>query len=100
MSLISSAVVALEKELEWYKQQNAEAKAVIAQLHRGYALPGEVTYIHPADFAEMVNREVARNDFFFHQPGTPVPLDLTTLFVRGVRYKQSVWMPKITKNFE
>ena len=100
MSLISSAVVALEKELEYYKQQTEEARAVIAQLHRGYALPGEVTYIHPADYAEITNKLAQSDTFFLDYPIYADKIDFTTSTVKGTRYKQSVWMPKITKNFE
>ena len=100
MSFISSAVVALEKELEYYKQQTEEARAVIAQLHRGYALPGEVTYIHPADYAEVLDKLTKSDTFFLNYPLYADRIDFTVNTVKGTRYKQSVWMPKITKNFE
>lgn len=87
---ICRAVESLEKEKDWYKSQYEEAKAVIAQLHRGYALPGEPTYIHPADFGELISKSM-RNCIF---NGTDLIFDDT-----GVRFKQSALMPQITKNF-
>jgi hypothetical protein len=96
-SWIIGAVENLERELQYYREVAKEQEAIIKQLHRGYALPGEVTYIHPADFMEIVNNLDARHldiysDPDSHKNGVHVVL--------GIPYAQSPYMPQITKNIK
>lgn len=88
--MVTRAVEQLEHDLNWYKAQYEEAVKVIAQLHRGYALPGEPTYIHPADFGDLINKSMSVVDCVFN--GTDLILRDT-----GVRFKQSALMPQISK---
>jgi len=92
---VSGLVKALELELRYYKNAVKEQEAVIKQLHRGYALPGEVTYIHPYDFAEMINKleTIVTNIYSVNSLS-----DLGIVSVEGQRFKQSPYMPQITKN--
>ena len=91
------AIVAnLEKEKDYYKQQLEETRTVIKQLTEGVK-PGEVEYIHPYDFAEMINSVsmisiidvgVARGYIdVFEDPN-------------GKKYKQSPLIPAKSKNFK
>ena len=91
------AIVAnLEKEKDYYKQQLEETRTVIKQLTEGVK-PGEVEYIHPYDFAEMINSVsvssiidmgVARGYIdVFEGPN-------------GKKYKQSPLIPAKSKNFK
>ena len=98
---LRGSITAIEREMEYYKQQYEEARAVIAQLHRGYALPGETTYIHPADFAEILNKSLQFVSYVdVKSQSSRIGSDSDVYVVSGVRYKQSALMPKITKNFE
>jgi|ERR1700676_473758 len=94
---IIGAVENLERELQYYRQVAKDQEGIIKQLHRGYALPGEVTYIHPMDFMEIVNNLsvchlTAYSDPDSHKNGVHVVL--------GIPYVQSPYMPQITKNFK
>lgn len=91
------AIVAnLQKECDYYKEQCKEYAAVVKQLTEGVK-PGEVEYIHPYDFAEMINSVsvisiidvgVARGYIdVFEDPN-------------GKKYKQSPLIPAKSKNFK
>ncbi|VVB52851.1 Uncharacterised protein [uncultured archaeon] len=97
MSLVRMAQAA-EAELTWYKKELDEARAVIAQLHRGYGLPGEVTYIHPADFAELLDKAKQHEVVIFNWGASDPTPDMNIVSFGGQRFKQSALMPKITKN--
>jgi hypothetical protein len=93
---VSDLVKMVEREADYYLQQLDECRAVIKQLHRGYALPGEVTYIHPYDLAELLNK-VSHLDFIL-PADVNQPQDMSFVSVGGVRFKQSLEMPQITNN--
>lgn len=91
-SMLGAAVDHLEYEIKYLRETIEEQKAVIAQLHRGYPLPGEPTLIHPYDMAEIVNRTNVMDILSF--PFDPKNLSgLVTIC--GTRYKQTPFMPQI-----
>jgi hypothetical protein len=91
---VSGLVKALELELQYYKNMSKEQEAVIKQLHRGYVLPGEVTYIHPYNFAEILQNI----DFIDVYPHPEKDNFNNLIWVKGTAYKQSPYMPQITNN--
>ena len=94
--VVANAVQQMAHDLNWYKAQYEEAKKVIAQLHRGYALPGEPTYIHPADLAELAQKSLSVMDVY-RGSDDKCPFIITHT---GQRFQQSALMPQITKNFQ
>ena|ERR1700682_6016706 len=93
---VSGLVKALELELKYYKDVTKEQEAVIKQLHRGYALPGEVTYIHPYDFAEIITKADFIDVFSLEKPDTSFN---GVIVVKGIAFKQSPFMPQVTNKF-
>jgi hypothetical protein len=93
---LAAAVNALEQEIKYYRRENEEQKKVIEQLHRGYALPGEVTYIHPYDMCEILNNLAPKDVILFNANN----YERDIIDVKGVRYKQTPYMPCITKNIK
>lgn len=93
----------VEHEMKYLRESLDEATNVIWQLHRGYALPGKPTYIHPADLSELVNDHVSS------VAGTYASIitddwdgkfsDRSLVNIRGNLYKMSVHMPQITTKF-
>ena len=96
VDVLKSEVSALKSELKYYKDEAKEKQEIIEQLHRGFTKPGDVVYIHPFDFAEIVN-SVDFTDVFFtlHQN-----CDNSFHEIKGIRYKQSAFMPQYTKNIK
>jgi hypothetical protein len=89
----------VEYELKYYKDSLDDATEVIAQLHRGYALPGKPTLIHPADLSELLNDATASMDYaYIFQNGVDKAPN-NNLCIRGTTYKQSTHMPQITTKF-
>lgn len=93
---ISGLVAALESELSYYRGLAKEQQEIIEQLHRGYPEPGKVVYIHPADFAELVNK-LPISCFFLDR--TNEKTDPSIHNISGIWYKQSASMPQITTKF-
>jgi hypothetical protein len=93
---LAAAVNALEQELKWYRKENEEQKKVIEQLHRGYALPGEPTLIHPYDMLEILDKLSNEACIWFN----PTEHTRDIIDVKGVRYKQTPYMPCISKNIK
>jgi hypothetical protein len=89
----------VERELKYYRDSLDEATNVINQLHRGYALPGKPTYIHPADLGELLN-DLTISTIYMTTPGWGGTVtDSSLVNIRGNVYKQSVHMPQITTKF-
>ncbi len=82
-------------EHELNKDSLDEATAVIGQLHRGYALPGKPTLMHPADLSELINDHMVSQ----HYTDTDFTSVHPLVSIRGITYKQSIHMPQITTKF-
>lgn len=89
----------VERELKYYKDTVDEQREVIEQLHRGYALPGKPTLIHPADLTELIDKCVV-SQFCVTTPGWGGTVtDRSLINIRGTVYKQSTHMPQVTTKF-
>jgi hypothetical protein len=103
LGTLRAMVENVEHELKYYKDAVDEQAKVIEQLHRGYALPGKPTYIHPADLSELINdhiTSVAGNYVNVITDGWDGTVrDKSLVNIRGNIYKQSVHMPQITTKF-
>lgn len=71
--------------------------AVIKQLVNG---PGEVEYIHPLDLFDLINATTEDGvvDVYCHKGGAENLDSTITIVSTGKKYKQSIYIPKRTKN--
>jgi len=80
---IVSMVANLVKEKDYYKNLAEEAKVVIKQLSEG---PGEVEYIHPIDFGDLIDgnifMDIARQG------------EVYEILKTGKKYKQCILVPR------
>jgi hypothetical protein len=96
---VSDAVRFIEQELKYFREASHEQSEIIQQLHRGAAVPGRPTYIHPADLAEIVHglspyKLMDVFSFLYDEKNQPVDKDL--IHIDHVTYKQSMFMPQIS----
>ncbi len=94
MSSIVAAVRNLQAAHDYYKDLYDDSRAVIKQLTEGIK-PGEIEYIHPMDFSDMLN-DAPLSDVYVssHDSG-----ELKNIFelLNGKKFKQSTLMPQKSK---
>jgi len=92
---VVSAVINLQKELDWYKQTFKEAQEVIKQMSG--QPPEGFEYIHPWDFAELLMNAEILPEITLVNRATSQPI---YEMVNGKRYKQSALIPAKTKKYK
>lgn len=87
----------LQRVCDFQKETIVEQAAVIKQLVNG---PGEVEYIHPLDLFDLINAttEDVVVDVYCHKGGAENLDSTITIVSTGKKYKQSIYIPKRTKN--
>lgn len=90
---ISQEVAALEDELKYYREKYKEQQEIIEQL-TGTGKPRGYIYMHPFDFAELINSSKPYEIFdLYRQPSDNI------ISFRGRNIKQSPHIPAVSKNF-